>query len=188
MSERAEFFNNIASDPRYKYKQILEDIAIKNGNFILDYGCGGGFFSYSFSSLVGSKGKVFASDINTDFLRYVEIKSKEKNLLNIRTVHIDDLQTYLIDGMLDIIFFRNVIHHISNRVKPFKKIKNYLKENGRIFIIDYTPEGNKMGYGPPGHYVNVQDLIYDMEKAGYALLETKEYLLPAQSFSVFIKS
>ena len=35
--------------------------------------------------------------------------------------------------------------------------------------------------------VDVQDLIHDMKNAGYSLLETKEYLLPAQSFSVFKK-
>jgi 23S rRNA U2552 (ribose-2'-O)-methylase RlmE/FtsJ len=44
--------------------KILKELGIKQGYYVIDFGCGPGSYSFSSSRLVGSNGKVYALDIN----------------------------------------------------------------------------------------------------------------------------
>lgn len=73
MSEwKAKMFNKKASDPRNKPDQVIEAIGLNKGQSIADIGAGGGYFSLRFAELVGVNGKVYAADINQEFLDFIK--------------------------------------------------------------------------------------------------------------------
>ena len=180
----AELFNSIASDPIYKFEQVLEALAISQGESIADIGSGGGFYALKFARLVGSTGQVFAIDIRADFLEYIKKDAQQQNISNINLILSVDNSFALPEKILDLVFIRNVCHHLEDRAAFFLKLKPFLKSQGRTAVIDYTPEGNRQGHGPPGHFVDPPQLRQEMTEAGFQQIQELTFL-PGQFFKIF---
>jgi ubiquinone/menaquinone biosynthesis C-methylase UbiE len=177
-------FNKKASNPKNKPDQILETLALRQGQKVADIGAGGGYFSLRFANAVGREGQVFAVDTNEEFLEYIKYKAKEEGLNNVETVLVTEDDLTLPKGSIDLIFMRNVYHHLTNRVQYFKRIKGLMKPEGRIAIIEYR-HGRRFSFrGIFGHYVPKEIIIKEMNEAGYQLEEDMDFL-PEQSFTIF---
>ena len=181
---RAKMFNKKASGSKNKPNQILEAIALKPGQSIADIGAGGGYFSLRFAEMVGRKGRVYAIDINPDFLEFIKNSAKEKRLNNVITNLATEDGLDLPEKSLDFIFMRNISHHISNRVKYFENLKKFLRPDGKIIIIEYKPTKSFSFRGLFGHHVAKEIIIREMEEAGY-LLEKEFDFLPEQHFTIY---
>jgi len=183
---QAKMFNKKASDPKNKPDQIIEAIALKPGQSIADIGSGGGYFSPRFAKIVGKEGRVYAVDTKPELLEYVENSAKEKGLDNIIPILVSgDKLEDLPEKSLDLIFMRNVTHHIPNRVEYFKSLKRFLKPDGRIAIIEYKKGKIFTFRGLFGHYIPKETIIQEMEEAGY-LLEKEFNFLPEQHFTIYV--
>ncbi|RKY53371.1 MAG: methyltransferase type 11 [Candidatus Neomarinimicrobiota bacterium] len=183
---QAKMFNKKASNPKNKPDQIIEAIALKDGQNIADIGSGGGYFSLRFAEIVGEKGKVYSVDTNPDFLEFIKNSAKEKRLNNVVPILTTEDRLDLPEKSLDFIFMRNITHHLSNRVKYFKKLKNFLKLDGRIIVIEYKPSRSFSFSGIFGHYVPKENIIQEMKDAGYSLEKEFDFL-PEQHFTVYSK-
>ncbi|MCB1156940.1 MAG: methyltransferase domain-containing protein [Leptospiraceae bacterium] len=183
---RPEHFNQGAAKPESKATYIFEKLDISKGSSVADLGSGGGYFSYRFSELVGEEGKVFAIDVNEAFLNYIRDEAKRKNLQNIITVKAEEDGLSLDKNSLDLIFSRNVYHHLKNRSEYFKKLIPLLKENGKIAIIDYNKKSSFFSFIRFfGHSTDPNMIVEEMKQAGYIV--EKEYTdLEKQSFLIFI--
>ena len=181
---QAEMLNKKASDPKNKPDQIIEAIALKHGQSIADIGSGGGYFSLRFAKMVGKEGRVYAVDIKPEFLEYVKNSAREEGLDNVIPMLVSGDKLDLPEKGLDLIFMRNVTHHIPNRVEYFKSLKRFLKPNGRIAIIEYK-KGKIFTFRRLfGHYVPKETIIQEMEDAGY-LLKREFDFLPEQHFTIY---
>jgi len=181
---QAEMLNKKASDPKNKPDQIIEAIALKHGQSIADIGSGGGYFSLRFAKMVGKEGRVYAVDIKPEFLEYVKNSAREEGLDNVIPMLVSRDKLDLPEKGLDLIFMRNVTHHIPNRVEYFKSLKRFLKPNGRIAIIEYK-KGKIFTFRRLfGHYVPKETIIQEMEEAGY-LLKREFDFLPEQHFTIY---
>jgi len=181
---QAEMLNKKASDPKNKPDQIIEAIALKHGQSIADIGSGGGYFSLRFAKMVGEEGRVYAVDIKPEFLEYVKNSAREEGLDNVIPMLVSGDKLDLPEKGLDLIFMRNVTHHIPNRVEYFKSLKRFLKPNGRIAIIEYK-KGKIFTFRRLfGHYVPKETIIQEMEDAGY-LLKREFDFLPEQHFTIY---
>ncbi|MBN2522711.1 MAG: class I SAM-dependent methyltransferase [Bacteroidales bacterium] len=114
-----------------KYEVLLT--GIKNGNIILDYGCGIGFNTIPASEIVGEKGKVYALDIHPLAIKTVEKKIRKKGLVNIDTI-ISDLDTALPDKSVDIVLLYNILPMIKNRPVLIKELYRVLRIGGIIAV------------------------------------------------------
>ena len=181
---QAKMFNKKASDPKNKPDQIIEAIVLRPGQSIADIGSGGGYFSLRFAEIVGEEGRVYAVDTKPEFLEYViKNSAKKEGLNNIPTLVSGD-KLNLSEKSLDLIFMRNVTHHIPNRVEYFKSLKRFLKPDGRIAIIEYKKGKIFTFRGLFGHYVPEETIIQEMGEAGY-LLEKEFNFLPEQHFTIY---
>jgi len=181
---KAEMFNRKASNPKSRPNQILEALALQQGQRIADIGAGGGYFSLRFADAVGKEGQVFAVDTNPEFLEYIRDSAKEKGLGNIETVLATEDDLTLPKRSLDLVFMRNVCHHLPNRVKYFTKLRSLLKPEGRITIIEYRRCGRFSFRRMSRHYVPQEIIIEEMNKAEYQLKENLDFL-PEQSFTIY---
>ena len=181
---KAKMFNKKASNPKNKPREVLDSLRIEKGSMIADIGSGGGYFSIQFADLVGKEGKVYAIDTDHEFLEFIRKGAEEKGLDNVETVIAAGDNLNLPEGILDLIFVRNVYHHLQNRVEYFRKLRILLKPEGRVAIIEYKPCGFFSFHAIFGHYVKREVIMDEMEKAGYTLDEKFDFL-PEQSFTVF---
>ena len=183
-NSQAKMFNRKASDPKNKPDEILETLALQLGQNVADIGAGGGYFSLRFAEAVGEGGRVFAVDTDPEFLEFIRDSAKEKRLDNVETVLVTKDSLTLPERNLDLVFMRNVTHHISNRVEYFRKLKPFLKPEGRIAIIEYRHGGRFSFRRMFGHYVPRGIIVDEMKEAGYQLREDLDFL-PEQSFTIF---
>ena len=183
MNAKARMFNKKASDPKSKPDQVLNHLGLQSGNIVADVGAGGGFFSLKFAEVVGKDGRVFAVDVNSDLLEFIRKTAREKGLDNLEFIPSTESSLSLPENV-DLIFIRNVCHHIRSRTRYFNKLKKVLREDGRIAIIEYKKGKSFTFRGLFGHNVPKTTLIKEMTEAGFQLEEDLDFL-SEQSFTIF---
>jgi len=181
---KADMFNKKASDPKNKPDQVLKALRLQLGQTVADIGAGGGYFSLRFADAVGRQGRVFAIDTDPGFLEFIKHNAKKRGLDNIETVLATKDELPLPRGSLDLVFMRNVTHHLPNRADYFRKLRDMLKPDGRIAIIEYRRDGGFSFHRMFGHFVPKEVIVTEMHNAGYQLKEDFDFL-PEQSFTIF---
>jgi precorrin-6B methylase 2 len=64
--------------------QLLEDVGIKAGQVVLDFGCGSGTYTVPAARIVGDKGKVYALDKDSEVLNELMQKAQSARLNNVQ--------------------------------------------------------------------------------------------------------
>jgi arsenite methyltransferase len=181
---QAKMFNKKAANPKNKPDQILDALDLRSGQLIADIGSGGGYFSLRFAETVGKTGKVYAVDENQEYLDFIRRNAEDKNLHNVILVRALKGGMSLPGQALDLVFMRNVTHHINDRIAYFKLLRKHLKSHGRVAIIEYRPSRAFSFRGLFGHHVSREVIAREMSEAGY-VLEREFDFLPEQHFSIF---
>jgi len=177
-------FNQKAASKKSRPDEILKALDLKAGQRVADIGSGGGYFSLRFAEAVGSSGQVFAVDTEAKYLEVVQKNALARGLKNVQLVNIA-ARVQLPDNTFDLIFFRNVYHHLENRVDIMKGYRGKLKPGGRIAIVEYRPGGSIFSFRRLfGHNVPREKIIAEMEAAGFRKAAEFEFL-PEQSFTIF---
>ncbi len=166
--------------------QKLGDISDKT---IADLGAGIGYFSFK---LLPKAEKIIAIDIDKEA---VQILNGFKNSLdqNLKDKLDVRLATTTSPGLnpkeVDIIFIVNTITYIDNRAAYLQNLKQYLKEGGSIFIVDYKtkriPEFTEAPTMTSRVYMHV--LEDELEAAGYSSISTDDTTLDYQYITVASK-
>ena len=169
-----------------KPTEIIKHLDIKKANIVADIGAGGGYFTYQFSKKVGEDGKVYAVDIKPEYLDYIDYESEKKGLYNIVTVLATENKISLPKKRIDLIFLRNVIHHLPEPSEYFKKIVKFLKSDGKIVIIEHKKSNSLNFTNIFGHHTPENVIIDTLDKCGYSVSQKFDFL-PRQSFIIFKK-
>jgi SAM-dependent methyltransferase len=146
--------------------EALINIGVRQGQTVLDYGCGSGTFTIPGSRIVGKRGKVYAFEVRSDRLERVREKAKEAALGNIVTVLSDSskLSIDLPDKCIDIILVYDMMHEVEDRQGLLQELYRVLKEKGMLSIFpmhmgtenfldvmrEYGLFGLRNRYGPLG--------------------------------------
>jgi ubiquinone/menaquinone biosynthesis C-methylase UbiE len=174
--------NRDARSGRSRPDEILKLLKVAKGESVADIGAGGGYFTMEFARRVGPKGKVYAVDIRLKTLDFIRNQAVKAGLGNVVPVLVRNDDFLLPDGGIDLMFLRNVYHHLGRPVSYFQKLRPHLRKGGRVAVIDYKKGINWISLF--GHSVNAEQLIRNMKMAGYRFVESHD-VLPAQSFHVF---
>jgi ubiquinone/menaquinone biosynthesis C-methylase UbiE len=139
-SENSQFLNP---------DHILQQISIKAGAFVGDLGCGTGYMSFAASKSIGSKGKVYAVDVQKDVLSQVKKEAQVENIQNIETVWADleiTNATNIAQNSLDVVFLVNVLFQVSDKTAVFAESKRLLKPNSILLVVEWRV--GEMAIGP----------------------------------------
>ena len=181
-----EHLNKRAGASKYKSKRILRTLAVQTGSLVADVGSGGGFYTYQFAKAIGPNGKVYAVDSNEDSLAYIQEQARQTALENIMTFQTSEDHLVLPDLQFDLIFMRNMFHHLPDPDTYFASIAGYVKPQGKVAIIDYKKvTGFSLSFASRRrHYSDAARITASMQKAGLVLAQTYTFL-SNQSFQVF---
>jgi len=174
--------NRNAGSKRSKAEEILKHLDLAKGMSVVDLGAGGGYFTMELGRRVGPTGKVYAVDVKLMILDFIRDQAARAGLHNVVPVLVRSDDFPLPENGIDLIFLRNVYHHLPRPVAYFQKLRPVLRKNGRVAVIDYKKGVNWISL--LGHSVNEEQLIQNMKMAGYRLMESLDFL-PLQSFHVF---
>jgi predicted methyltransferase len=182
--DRGAMFNRRASQPKFRAEEIVETLEPQKGSVVADIGSGGGYFTVLFAKAVGPQGTVYAVDTDAKLLAHVREYACEQGVANVQTVEAQSLASRLPQAGCDQVFARNVYHHLDDPEDYFRTIQDYLKPRGRLAVIDYQKQSGFSFVALFGHYVKETEIRAAVERAGFTLAQTYDFL-PEQSFNVF---
>ena len=178
-----------SEDPGRVTWQNPEMVISKMGNIdnlvVADIGTGTGYFAIR---IVKKGGSVIGIDIDQKSIDYIEERKSElspeiANRLTTRLSYPDDPRLTVNEA--DWVIIINTYYIIENRINYLKKVKNGLRRNGKIMIVDY-----KVGDMPVGPddviKVPITKAITEVKSAGLRILEIDnsslqyQYIIVAQ--------
>jgi len=125
----------------------LKAFGLQENNIVADLGAGTGFYSVAAARMV-PKGKVYAVEVQKDFLTTVANKAREAHVNNVETLwgDIEKLGgTKLRDSLVDAVIMSNVLFQVEHKDKFLDETKRILKRGGRVLLIDWTAGVSVMG-------------------------------------------
>ncbi len=179
---RLKILNRKAASPKNKPDEIINSLNINSEDIIGDIGAGGGYFTLEFSRKVGENGKVYAIDTNQKSLDFIEDNLRKNGITNVKTILGNDYNISLPEHV-DMFFLRNVFHHLSVPEVYLKNIKQFLKKNGKLVVIDHQKEGFSF-INLFDHFIPEETIIKTVEKVGFFISEKFDFLAK-QSFIIF---
>ena len=121
----------------------LRAFNLRDDMIVADFGAGSGFYTIPLAKIV-DRGKIYAIEIQKDFLITIKNKAAENHLDNVEFI-IGDVEkiggTKLKDSILDAVVASNILFQVSDRVKFIEEIKRTLKINGKVLLIDWADSG-----------------------------------------------
>ena len=93
-----------------------------------------------------------------EYLDYVKSETRIKGVKNIETVLAEE-NSLEFENDLNLIFLRNVFHHIPEPLGYFNHLKQFLAPDGRIVIIDYKKTKKINFVNLFGHYTSEADIL-----------------------------
>ena len=157
---------------------------IKTNDTIADIGAGSGYHVFKMAPLA-ENGLVYAVDIQPEMVETIELKKRSKRMSNIETVLGSEKSINLPKNSLDKILLVDVYHEFSYPIELVKSIKNALKPNGQLFLIEYRGEDLTVPIKKI-HKMTEKQSITEMKAAGLSLKENIDNL-PWQHCMVFEK-
>ncbi len=109
----------------------IENFGIKEGNIVVDYGCGPGMHIKRASELVGVEGLVYAVDIHELAIKSVNKLIAKNSLNNVKTLQTNGNKVEISDNTADLIYALDMFHMV-------KDYKSFLLELNRIGKCDCT--------------------------------------------------
>lgn len=176
VEELANRFESPERDAYQKPEKVLEYLGKLTGKTIVDIGSGSGYFSVK---LAHEATKVIAADVDEEFQQYLKKRIEDNQIKNIelRKIPFDDPS--LKNQEVDMALIVNTYHHIENRSDYFSKVKNGLKSNGELVVIDFFKSETPVG-PPQEHKVSIDEVIAELRQAGFTSFEVEVNLLPYQ--------
>ena len=164
---------------------LIKNMKIKTDDTIADIGAGSGYHVFKMAPLA-DKGLVYAVDIQPEMLEAIELKKKSKRVSNIETVLGSAKSINLPNNSLDKVLLVDVYHEFSNPFEMIESIKNALKPNGLLFLIEYRGEDPNVPIKKI-HKMTKKQSIAEMRAVGLKLKENVDNL-PWQHCMIFEKN
>jgi ubiquinone/menaquinone biosynthesis C-methylase UbiE len=133
-------FMRMVMSVKKRFRNIEEEIGlvgIKEGDTVLDYGCGPGYNTLLAARKVGAAGIVVALDISPLAIQSVTKKAARAQMQNIRAVYPQTTQNEK-DAVFDVVFLHNTLPLIKDKIKSLEEIARLLKKGGRLSFMSRT--------------------------------------------------
>ena len=184
--DRRNFFayDNVQRRQEINPDTILADIGLQRGQTFVDIGCGQGFFTIPAAKMVGAKGKVYALDINAEFIAILKQNLAKEGLHNVSLTLGPAEDVVVCQACADIVFFGQVLHDFTDSAQVLLNARKMVKPTGKLVNVDWKKQ--PMPFGPPlEKRLDEQQATRLIETAGFKVDTVRDaapyqYLITAQ--------
>lgn len=173
------------SRPKEENTQIaIENLPVNKSSVVADIGAGTGYYTFRIAPLVPD-GKVYAVEIQEDAIDFINERSKANNHENVVAIKGSEKSPNLPKNSCDLIIMVDVYHELSYPHEMLQEIKQSLKPDGKLLLIEYRGEDPKVAIKPL-HKMTVKQVEKELEANGLKLVRNGQFM-NIQHFLVFEK-
>jgi SAM-dependent methyltransferase len=181
----ADWLNRPEREREENPEGALDAIGIHSGMVVADVGAGTGYMSLRLAKRVGPAGKVYANDLQPEMLRRLRENAAKAGFTNIETVQGEEADPKLPPRQLDLVLLVDVYHEFSRPREMIDKIREALKPDGRLVLLEYRKEDPNVPI-LPDHKMSVFEVKAELGPQGLVLSKVIE-TLPRQHILILQK-
>lgn len=151
--------------------RVMDILKITKDKSVADIGAGGGWFTVRAAKRVGAGGKVFAVEINQEYIDAINERAKKESLANIQTVLGTEDDPKLPADSTDAVLILKTYHEIGEPIKVLKNLKKSLRKDALLGIIDRNGNGDD-------HGIKKEVVIEELKRAGFAKVDEYDFVKP----------
>jgi ubiquinone/menaquinone biosynthesis C-methylase UbiE len=182
----ADWLDRSERETEEKPEAALDALRIRPGMTIADVGAGTGYMSLRMAARTGPTGKVYAEDIQPEMLQLLRRNEARAGIANVETVLGTESDPKLPAGKMDLILLADVYHEFSQPQKMLRKLREALKPDGRLVLLEYRKEDPSIPIKPE-HKMSVREVKTELEAEGFHLAQVIE-TLPRQHILILTKT
>jgi ubiquinone/menaquinone biosynthesis C-methylase UbiE len=148
-------------------EKAIAEFNLKPGMMVGDIGAGTGFYSIRIAKCVAPGGVVYANDIQPGMLEKLQTNAAAQQVTNIVTVLGTDSDPKLPIGKLDLVILVDVYHEFSRPQRMLDAIRECLKPNGRLVLLEFRKEDPAVPIRPE-HKMSVEEVRAEVTPEGYS--------------------
>ncbi len=132
---------------------LLNEIPLKRGDTVLDYGCGPGSYIPGLAARAGQNGAVIAVDIHPLAIRQVGALAQNRGLRNVKTCLSDGVHLpNITDASVDVVLLFDIFHMLGDQQAVLAELRRVLRPDGTLAVND--------------PHMNQDDLVAKVTRAG----------------------
>lgn len=130
----------------YAHRQAIVDaLGLKRGMAVADVGAGTGAFTRLLADRVGPEGVVYAVDIARPLIQHIEERARKEGQRQVKTLLASQESTGLAANSIDLAFLCDVYHHLERPRQSLASIRQALRPNGQLVVVDFDRSKAKDG-------------------------------------------
>jgi len=138
---------------------VLKELDIRQGFWVLDYGCGPGSYIVPLASLVGGSGRVYAVDVHPIAIRMAQATASKRLLTNVKIIQ-SNRDTRLPDSSIDVALLYDILHELDKPDDVLGELHRVLKPGGILSVSD--------------HHMNEADILLNVTSGGLLRFSTRD--------------
>ena len=137
---------------------ILQEVPLREGMTVLDFGCGPGGYILLLSRRIGAAGTIYALDASPLAVRRAERLARRNGLANVKGI-LSHGPLPLVTGSLDAVLMYDVFHMLPDPQAVLREMHRLLKPTGFVSFSD--------------HHMSQEKIVADMTTGGWFVLSGK---------------
>jgi ubiquinone/menaquinone biosynthesis C-methylase UbiE len=157
----------------------MDALSITPGKTVADIGAGSGWFTVRAARRVKSSGMVYAVDINSAAIKYIDDRVQKEGLNNVKTILGKPGNPELPPDSIDSVLLLKTYHEVAQPVELLRNLRSSLRPGARVGIIDRDGNGED-------HGIHKEVVLREAGQAGYRLLEEHDNLVVDDQMDYFL--
>ncbi len=162
----------------------ISKLPINPTSVVADIGAGTGYYTFRIAKKV-PQGKVFAVEVQDEFIQYLNQKKKELGQQNVQVIKGTETSPNLPDASVDLAIMVDVYHELLFPHEVLQALHKALKPNGKLLLLEYRAEDPTIEIKEL-HKLSVTQANKELAANGFKLFQRSEFL-PIQHFLLYQK-
>lgn len=164
---------------------MLGQLNLKTGMTVCDMGCGNGFYALKMAKMVGPQGTILGVDVQPEMLQFLRTRMEKEGVDNVTPILGSFHNPHLPRNTVDVILMVDVYHELSHPEIMLRAMRDSLKPNGQIILLEYREEDLKVPIKPL-HKMSKAQILKEYETNGFRIASQFDKL-PWQHMMFFEK-
>ncbi len=173
------------SRPQEENTQLaIDSIQLPADATIADIGAGTGYYTFKLAPKVPN-GRVYAVEIQDELIAELNKRKQALKVDNMEVIKGSTTSPNLPEDAVDLVIMVDVYHELEFPVEVLRAIKQSLKKDGQLLLIEYKGEDAAVAIKPL-HKTTVAQLEKELGANGFKLSYNGQFM-PIQHFLLFKK-